>query len=64
MTPPGVTGGALRHTRRGGSRRVVLEVLWFGAGAAALAASGRAGRAVAFGGVHLVNAALGPLWKQ
>ncbi|MYS56941.1 hypothetical protein GTW46_44025 [Streptomyces sp. SID6013] len=54
----------MRHTRRGGSRRVVLEVLWFGAGAAALAASGRAGRAVAFGGVHLVNAALGLLWKQ
>ncbi|MFA3875047.1 YrdB family protein [Streptomyces sp. MMCC 100] len=51
------------HPARGG-RRVVLEVLWFGAGAAALAASGRPRRAVAFGCVYLVNAVLRRLWKQ
>ncbi|MFG2685028.1 YrdB family protein [Streptomyces sp. NPDC048405] len=51
------------HPARG-SRRVVLEVLWFGADAAALAASGRPRWAVAFGGVYLVNAALRRLWKQ
>ncbi|MFD5051578.1 YrdB family protein [Streptomyces tendae] len=48
--------------RRGG--RVVLEVLWFGAGAAALAAAGRPGWAAVLAGVFLVNAALRRLWEQ
>ncbi|GAA3975152.1 YrdB family protein [Streptomyces marokkonensis] len=47
-----------------GGGRVVLEVLWFGTGAAALAASGSQGWAAAFGGVYVVNAALRALWKQ
>ncbi|MET9352198.1 YrdB family protein [Streptomyces sp. NPDC006617] len=52
-----------RHPARGGGR-VVLEVLWFGAGAAALAAAGRPWWAAFFAGVYLVNAALRRLWKQ
>ncbi|NEB08622.1 YrdB family protein [Streptomyces coelicoflavus] len=51
------------HPARG-AWRIVLEVLWFGAGAAALAASGRPRWAVAFAGVCLVNAALRRLWRQ
>ncbi|MFF3329606.1 YrdB family protein [Streptomyces sp. NPDC002888] len=47
-----------------GGGRVVLEALWFGAGAAALAASGRQGWAATFVGVFLVNAALRFLWNQ
>jgi hypothetical protein len=52
-----------RYPARGGGR-VVLEVLWFGAGAAALAASGRPVPAAVFAGVCLVNAALRRLWRQ
>ncbi|ALO07922.1 integral membrane protein [Streptomyces venezuelae] len=47
-----------------GGGRVLLEVLWFGSGAAALAASGRQGWAAAFAGIFLVNAALRLLWNQ
>jgi len=47
-----------------GAGRFVLEVLWFGAGAAALAASGRPRWAAVLAGVCLVNAALRRLWKQ
>ncbi|MCX5390360.1 YrdB family protein [Streptomyces sp. NBC_00094] len=47
-----------------GAGRVVLEVLWFGSGAAALAASGRTGWAVAFAGIFVVNAGLRLLWNQ
>ncbi|MGC9382510.1 YrdB family protein [Streptomyces sp. MH13] len=47
-----------------GGGRVALEVLWFGAGAAALAASGRPGWAAGFAGLYLVNAALRLLWNQ
>jgi hypothetical protein len=47
-----------------GAARVLLEVLWFGCGAAALAAAGRSGWAAAFAGVFVVNAALRVLWNQ
>lgn len=47
-----------------GVGRVVLEALWFGAGAAALAAAGKQGWAATFAGVFLVNAALRLLWNQ
>jgi hypothetical protein len=43
---------------------VLLEVLWFGCGAAALAAAGRPGWATAFAGLFVVNAALRVLWDQ
>ncbi|MFI7394690.1 YrdB family protein [Streptomyces tendae] len=52
-----------RYPARGGGR-IVLEVLWFGAGGAALAASGRPRWAAVFAGVFLVNAALRRLWRQ
>ncbi|MFI1756630.1 DUF2568 domain-containing protein [Streptomyces sp. NPDC020571] len=52
-----------RYPAHGGGR-VVLEEPWFGAGAAALAASGRPGLAAVSAGVHLANAALGRLWRQ
>ncbi|AXL90747.1 hypothetical protein C4J65_22460 [Streptomyces sp. CB09001] len=52
-----------RHPARGGAR-IVLEVLWFGAGAVALAAAGRPWWAAVLAGVCLVNAALRRLWKQ
>ncbi|MGV9282972.1 YrdB family protein [Streptomyces sp. NPDC003730] len=51
------------HPARGGAR-VVLEVLWFGVGAAASAAAGRPLWAAVFGAVYLVNAALRRLWRQ
>ncbi|CAM5647036.1 MULTISPECIES: YrdB family protein [Streptomyces] len=47
-----------------GGGRVLLEALWFGSGAAALAASGRQGWAAAFAGIFLVNAGLRFLWNQ
>src|ERR1700688_1380402 len=47
-----------------GGGRVLLEVLWFGSGAAALAASGKHGWAAAFAGIYLVNVALRLLWNQ
>jgi hypothetical protein len=47
-----------------GSGRVLLEALWFGAGAAALAAAGKQGWAATFVVVYVVNAALRLLWKQ
>lgn len=47
-----------------GAARVLLEVLWFGCGAAALAAAGRPGWATAFAGLFVVNAALRVLWDQ
>ncbi|OMI87499.1 hypothetical protein BSZ07_25075 [Streptomyces sp. M1013] len=47
-----------------GGGRVLLEALWFGAGAAALAASGRQTWAATFVGIYLVNAALRLLWNQ
>ncbi|MFD7062514.1 DUF2568 domain-containing protein [Streptomyces sp. NPDC059906] len=52
-----------RRPARGGGR-FVLEVLWFGAGAAAPAASGRPRWAAVLAGACLVNAALRRLWKQ
>ncbi|MFJ4329977.1 MULTISPECIES: YrdB family protein [unclassified Streptomyces] len=52
-----------RYPARGGGR-VALEVLWFGAGAAALAAAGRPGWAAVLAGVFLVNAVLRRLWEQ
>ncbi|PPS83708.1 DUF2568 domain-containing protein [Streptomyces sp. MH60] len=52
-----------RYPARGGGR-VVLEVLWFGAGAAALAASGRPVLAAVFAGVCLADAVLGRRWRQ
>ncbi|MFB7515371.1 YrdB family protein [Streptomyces sp. NPDC056144] len=52
-----------RHpARRAG--RFVLEVLWFGSSAAALAATGRTGWAAAFAAVFVVNGVLRILWKQ
>ena len=52
-----------RYAVHGGGR-VVLEVVWFGSGAAALAASGKHGCAAVFAGVYLVNVALRLLWRQ
>lgn len=47
-----------------GAGRVALEVLWFGAGAAALAAAGRPVWATVFVCLYVVNAALRLRWKQ
>ena len=47
-----------------GGYRVLLELLWFGSGAAALAASGRPEWAAVFGMAFLVNAALRFRWGQ
>lgn len=47
-----------------GAGRVLLEVLWFGSGAAALAATGRYAWAAGFAGIFVVNAALRLLWNQ
>jgi hypothetical protein len=47
-----------------GLARAALEFGWFGAGAAALAATGRHAWAVAFGATYLVNAALRWHWHQ
>ncbi len=47
-----------------GAGRVVLEVLWFGSGAAALAAAGRTGWAAAFAALYVVNAVLRQAWDQ
>jgi hypothetical protein len=43
---------------------LVLEVLFFGGGAVALAAAGRRKSALAFGGLALVNRALMYVWGQ
>ncbi|WEH39050.1 YrdB family protein [Streptomyces sp. AM 2-1-1] len=50
------------HPAHGGAR-VLLEVVWFGTGAAALAATGRYAWAAGFAGIFLVNAALRLLWN-
>jgi hypothetical protein len=47
-----------------GIARTVLEILWFGGGAAALALAGRTAPAIAFATVFAVNAVLRFLWKQ
>ncbi len=47
-----------------GLARAGLETLWFGSGAAALAAAGRVGPAVLFGAVYLANAGLLRVWHQ
>ena len=51
--------GAPRAARPArGPVRVLLEVLWFGCGAAALAAAGRTAWAAAFAALYVLNAAL------
>jgi hypothetical protein len=47
-----------------GAGRVVLEVLWFGGGAAALAASGRRNLSVIFVVLYVINAVLRIIWNQ
>ncbi|MDT0378450.1 YrdB family protein [Streptomyces sp. DSM 42041] len=47
-----------------GGMRVVLEVLWFGAGIAALAAAGKPSWAAAFAGLFVLNATLRVVWHQ
>lgn len=47
-----------------GAGRVVLEVLWFGSGAAALFAAGRRNLALGFTAVFAVCALLRILWNQ
>ena len=47
-----------------GFARVVLEVLWFGGGAAALVMAGSVTPGIVFAAVYLVNAALRLLWNQ
>lgn len=44
--------------------RAVLEILWFGGGAAALYAAGAATPAAIFAAVFVVNAVLRIVWKQ
>ncbi|THA25850.1 DUF2568 domain-containing protein [Streptomyces sp. RKND-216] len=51
------------HPARGGTR-VLLEVLWFGTGVAALAAAGRAEWSAVFAGLFLANAALRAPWRE
>ncbi|MEV4376491.1 YrdB family protein [Streptosporangium sp. NPDC049644] len=47
-----------------GLARAVLEVLWFGGGAAALVMAGRVVPGIAFATVFVVNAALRLIWNQ
>jgi hypothetical protein len=47
-----------------GFARVVLEVLWFGGGAAALVMAGSHTSGIVFAAVYVVNAALRLLWNQ
>ncbi|MEV8633260.1 YrdB family protein [Streptosporangium sp. NPDC051023] len=47
-----------------GFARVVLEVLWFGGGAAALVMAGRLTPGLVFAAVYVVNAVLRLLWNQ
>ncbi len=47
-----------------GLARAGLEVAWFGAGTAALAAAGLVLPAIVFACLYLVNAALRRLWRQ
>jgi len=47
-----------------GYSRALLEILWFGGGAAALVAAGRTAPAVVFAVLYLINAALRLHWKQ
>jgi hypothetical protein len=57
--------GAPRAARPArGAGRVLLEVLWFGCGAAALAAAGWTGWAAAFAALFVLNAALRVAWGQ
>jgi hypothetical protein len=47
-----------------GAGRVVLEVLWFGAGAVFLVAAGKRRLAAVFVGLYLVNTVLRIIWHQ
>jgi hypothetical protein len=47
-----------------GFARVVLEILWFGGGAAALVMAGSLTPGIVFAAVYAVNAALRLLWNQ
>lgn len=47
-----------------GYSRALLEILWFGGGATALAAAGRTAPAAIFAAIYLINAALRLYWKQ
>ncbi|MFI6498371.1 YrdB family protein [Nonomuraea typhae] len=60
----GAGGGANATFPATGIWRVVLEILWFGGGAAALYAAGSTVPAVVFAVVFAVNAVLRIIWKQ
>ncbi|MGH3384080.1 MAG: YrdB family protein [Nocardioidaceae bacterium] len=47
-----------------GVPRIVLEVVWFGAGLLALLATGHPRLAAVFGALVVVNGALRALWRQ
>lgn len=47
-----------------GATRALLEILWFGGGAAALVASGLVTAGTVFAAVYIVNAALRLMWHQ
>ncbi|GAA1272917.1 hypothetical protein Psi02_05540 [Planotetraspora silvatica] len=47
-----------------GAARAVLEILWFGGGAAALVASGLVTAGAVFAAVYIVNAVLRLVWHQ
>lgn len=60
----GAGGGANAVFPLHGLARAALEILWFGGGALALFAAGRAVPAAVFFAVFVVNAALRLVWKQ
>ncbi|NRQ38692.1 YrdB family protein [Nonomuraea sp. NN258] len=60
----GAGGGANATFPATGLARVVLEIVWFGGGAAALYAAGAATPAIAFAAAFIVNAVLRLIWKQ
>lgn len=60
----GAGGGANATFPATGIWRAVLEILWFGGGAAALYAAGAATPAAVFAILFVLNAALRIIWKQ
>lgn len=60
----GAGGGANAVIPLTGLARAALEILWFGGGALALAAAGRAFPAAVLAAAFVVNAVLRIVWKQ
>ncbi|MBN0044782.1 YrdB family protein [Streptomyces actuosus] len=60
----GLFGSPKAPYRTRGAARTGFEVLWFGAGAVALAAAGAVGWAVAFALVCLATKTLAAAWRQ